>query len=440
MQPTSLFLEQAMYGTSPLSELNVLFVGPRGVGKTSLVNCLMKKGEEADPTEAGSDDRATIGVDVGELVFEDDDGNRGAISMWDLGGQEEYYMTHAFFLSDRSLFMIVVDLANYSENEFDYHAGRWLRAVQVHVWNPFLVVAGTQADRIGVDMAEKKLKSVMDRATVLEERFRSEIREGKTFQPLRFTSKASFLVSGVDPMFGDGVPALYKMIRTLASDPAEGVALRVPLRFVKLRKLFLSKRGRKGFIRSRKPEKSLQKYQELRKESGYDGEDALFRVALALFRDIGVILWYEKNPSLCDYVFTDPVWIVDLVRNVFRHDLFYRPETKRDGILYDLKVDQSLKDKLSDKCLLDERLLHEFPVWNSLKKGPFMVVSSLMQEFELMFQVARRDESQPKEFLVPLFLRSGFWGSKQRARVARPSRSSSLPEALKKLSRRSKTR
>jgi hypothetical protein len=54
---------------------------------------------------------STVGVDIGDWVYE----KRGRGSphgpvtfrTWDFGGQREYYATHQYFLSKRSLYLVV---------------------------------------------------------------------------------------------------------------------------------------------------------------------------------------------------------------------------------------------------------------------------------------------------------------------------------------------
>ena len=80
----------------------LLVVGEGSVGKTSLVKALA--GEEHDPREP-----TTHGIRIVELDF--DHPNRPGVCMhlssWDFGGQDIYHATHQFFLSDRSLFLLL---------------------------------------------------------------------------------------------------------------------------------------------------------------------------------------------------------------------------------------------------------------------------------------------------------------------------------------------
>jgi len=58
------------------------------------------------------DTHSTVGVDIGDLKLDskvDKRMNKGEIvfKTWDFGGQEEYYATHQYFLSKRSLYLVL---------------------------------------------------------------------------------------------------------------------------------------------------------------------------------------------------------------------------------------------------------------------------------------------------------------------------------------------
>jgi GTPase SAR1 family protein len=42
------------------------------------------------------------------------------LSAWDFAGQEIYYATHQFFLSERSLFLVVFNLVSPVESRIEY--------------------------------------------------------------------------------------------------------------------------------------------------------------------------------------------------------------------------------------------------------------------------------------------------------------------------------
>lgn len=100
----------------PLNEVKVLLVGEGGAGKTSLVKKLL--GDEIDGNEP-----QTQGINIrkwmvknGELEIE--------ANFWDFGGQEIMHATHQFFLSKRSLYILVLDGRKDEKPEY------WLKLIE----------------------------------------------------------------------------------------------------------------------------------------------------------------------------------------------------------------------------------------------------------------------------------------------------------------------
>ena len=96
----------------PLNEVKVILVGDGGAGKTSLRKRLT--GEPFDPKEP-----KTHGV-----LIHDWNANDVRVHFWDFGGQEIMHATHQFFLSQRSLYLVVLDGRREEDAEY------WLKHVQ----------------------------------------------------------------------------------------------------------------------------------------------------------------------------------------------------------------------------------------------------------------------------------------------------------------------
>ena len=96
------FLEECRKGASEQWLSKLLVVGEGGVGKTSLIKNLVD--EPFDPEEATTHGMRTFDYRVRHP-------DRHEVEMvlrtWDFGGQEIYHATHQFFLTDRSLFLLL---------------------------------------------------------------------------------------------------------------------------------------------------------------------------------------------------------------------------------------------------------------------------------------------------------------------------------------------
>ncbi|MER6732738.1 COR domain-containing protein [Streptomyces puniciscabiei] len=118
----------------------LLVVGQGRSGKTSLLKAL--RGEAHDPNED-----STHGLHVGRLRLphpdppKDDEADEliMELSTWDFGGQDIYHATHQFFLSDRSLFLLLWDAqVGWEESKLYY----WLDLIKARAPHaPVIIVA-----------------------------------------------------------------------------------------------------------------------------------------------------------------------------------------------------------------------------------------------------------------------------------------------------------
>ncbi len=111
----------------PLSELKVLFVGDGGSGKTSLMKRLL-----GEPFNLG--EPQTHGINIQDWKV-NESGIAMHVHFWDFGGQQIMHAIHQFFLSKRSLYILVLD--GRKEEDAEY----WLKHIESFGGNsPILVV------------------------------------------------------------------------------------------------------------------------------------------------------------------------------------------------------------------------------------------------------------------------------------------------------------
>lgn len=108
-------------GESYIYEAKLLLVGEPGAGKTSLSEKLRNPKYELNPTEP-----MTKGIDVKSWKFPYNSDIEFRTNIWDFGGQEIMHATHRYFLTKRSLYLVVAD--NRKENT-DFHY--WLDLVEL---------------------------------------------------------------------------------------------------------------------------------------------------------------------------------------------------------------------------------------------------------------------------------------------------------------------
>ena len=104
----------------PLNEAKLILVGRGGVGKTSLVNRLLF--DRFDQKE-----KKTEGIRISEWKLRLHDQKQVRLNLWDFGGQEIMHATHQFFLTQRSLYLLVLEGRQGGE---DADADYWLKLIE----------------------------------------------------------------------------------------------------------------------------------------------------------------------------------------------------------------------------------------------------------------------------------------------------------------------
>lgn len=109
------YFKELEEGEETVYEAKLLIIGEAGAGKTSLKR---KIGDcEADLPDEAKD--TTTGIDITQHTFAATaDLPEFTMNIWDFGGQEVYHATHQFFLSKRSLYVLVDDGRKEDNNSY----------------------------------------------------------------------------------------------------------------------------------------------------------------------------------------------------------------------------------------------------------------------------------------------------------------------------------
>lgn len=134
----------------PLKEVKVLLVGQGRVGKTSLVRYLVAN-IKRDPNEETTHGifRTPWKIDVVE--FDTKETHNVQLNLWDFGGQDIMHATHEFFLTERSLYLYVMDAGLSKEaNRLEY----WLKKIQTYSKNApiFIVINKSESNKLEIPL------------------------------------------------------------------------------------------------------------------------------------------------------------------------------------------------------------------------------------------------------------------------------------------------
>ena len=143
------------------NRMKLMFVGVQGIGKTSLLTQLRREEGCRPPTtgchwtqrmhrssdvknkDVKGQNISTVGVDIGDLVICRRD-REVVFRTWDFGGQREYYATHQYFLTKRSLYLVVWRLTDGEKGVAEIL--QWLINIQV-ICIQIIVIISMYADQ-----------------------------------------------------------------------------------------------------------------------------------------------------------------------------------------------------------------------------------------------------------------------------------------------------
>ena len=129
----------------------LLIVGEGAVGKTSLVKALL--GQKHNP-----DEPTTHGIQIIEIELKHPNKPivRMKLSSWDFGGQDIYHATHQFFLTDRSLFLLLWNARQgWEQAKLPY----WLDIIKARAPQARVILVATHAEGRPVDLPMVDLKT-----------------------------------------------------------------------------------------------------------------------------------------------------------------------------------------------------------------------------------------------------------------------------------------
>ena len=120
------FRERDAGGVDRLYEAKMLILGEGGSGKTSLLRRLY---QPALPLPG--EQETTHGIAIHRHEFTLKNGRRFRLNVWDFGGQEIYHATHQFFLTRRSLYLLLDDTRKDHKSVSDEGFKYWLELIDL---------------------------------------------------------------------------------------------------------------------------------------------------------------------------------------------------------------------------------------------------------------------------------------------------------------------
>ena len=185
-----------------LYEAKMLILGEGGAGKTSLLRRLYQP-DQPLPTEK----ETTKGISIYRHEFPLKNGRRFRLNVWDFGGQEIYHATHQFFLTRRSLYLLLDDTRKDHKSVSDEGFKYWLELIDVFGGHsPVLIFQNEKGGRSkAIDIGG--IKGQYDN---VKERYAGNLEHANAADPLR--DGIEFFASNLSHI-GEELPARWIKVR-----------------------------------------------------------------------------------------------------------------------------------------------------------------------------------------------------------------------------------
>ncbi|BAY17153.1 small GTP-binding protein domain-containing protein [Anabaenopsis circularis NIES-21] len=133
--------------TRPLHEAKLLLIGQGSVGKTSLIEQLIRNQYDKNQPQTDGLNVENWNVHINSKDIR--------LNVWDFGGQEIYHATHQFFLTKRSLYLLVCNCrTSEEENRIEY----WLKLIESFGGQSPVIIVGNKKDEQPLDINRKALR------------------------------------------------------------------------------------------------------------------------------------------------------------------------------------------------------------------------------------------------------------------------------------------
>ncbi|MFC2145968.1 COR domain-containing protein [Acidobacteriota bacterium] len=302
-----------------LNEVKVLIVGEGAAGKTSLLKRLL--GQDFNKNESQTHG---ININTWEITV---DKTKIKVRLWDFGGQEIMHATHQFFLSKRSLYILVLDGRKDEKTEY------WLNHIKSF--------GGDSPVMVAINKIDENPSFDVNRLFLIE-----KYPNIKGFYRLSCASG-----SGIDEFKKELTKELaaIELIRTTWAKSW----FQVKKQLEEMKDNFIS----------------YETYQKICRHSGIKDEKEQDTL-VDFLNDLGVILHF-KEFHLQDTHVLEPKWITNAVYKIINSEIL----STGKGVLELRRLGEILKAKKGEKTV------YKYP------PDKYKYIFQLMKKFELCFPI-----------------------------------------------------
>ena len=353
------YLRVKLRSAKSFYRMKLMLVGCAERGKSTLVARLQGR-------QCG-DDR-TVGVDVSEWEYGPVFKTKFQFSIWDFGGQKEYYATHQCFLSHRSLYILVFNLTHDERGVQELKP--WLNNIALRAPQSCVVIVGTHLDEIVgrhrgeyVERVLHKVRSLVQGYTkqlvisaVVAVGLKNRLENVAQLKEAIYTSAATYRYKK-ELVMGQLIPASYHELDR---------QLRIIQQEVRREK--------------RQPIMHHQEFRSMVYQMQLDiQDDEELGTATVFLHDVGTLLHYDDRcHNLHELYFIDPHWLCKMMAKVVAPEEQTRVKIE-NGILQRDKIHNLFKSTDFPLHLFQQylTLLYRFEIALPLDNERVLITSML---------------------------------------------------------------
>ena len=308
------------------------------MGKTSLVKRLLDN-------QFDTDERKTDGINIRDWQIKVNN-QQVKLRVWDFGGQEIMHATHQFFLTERSLYLLVI---NTREDELANRIEYWLKLIETLGNQAPVIIVGNKIDDHPLDLDRHGLQT-------------------------KYPNIKGFV--GTSCATGLGISELKQKITEIITNEMPHVFDPIPVKWLNLKDKL--EQDDRDYI-------TYQEYEQKCIETGITRESSRHTL-VRLLHELGIVLNFADDKRLKDTNVLNPEWVTVGAYRVINDNLLM---TEHKGVLYwqdSARIFQPKSRKDRDN----------YPTVESRK-----FILRMMEKFELCFPMEDYNNQGYPDYLIP---------------------------------------
>ena len=284
----------------PLNELKIVFLGDGEAGKSHTIARLLQDGKQVNDFK----NLSTPGIVIKDKFYTIG-GKKIQVHFWDFGGQEILHSMHRMFLTEKTLYVVVL---NVREGNQDERARYWLHNLRSFAGGaPAMLVLNKMDMNKNASVNEKDLRTMYPCLTRIVKM--SALEDSDEYFRQNFVNVLEEQIGGFEYLESPFLPAWSRLKNRL-------------------------QKMKDSYIRG-------EAYRRLCNECGVEGSDDVRIGLLNWFSNLGVSFSYNDSYELKDYVVLRPDWITNAVYII----LFNKINEVKNGLVNREVIHRMLQSK-----------------------------------------------------------------------------------------------